>query len=636
MFCFSDEKYFEVHLKDGIIQKFEVVEYDRKIFVLKLLDDYQRLKNVLESWLVESKGTTEEEYQCWIGNIVNSSQDGFNDGLSEFKQNFEGNKEWELDQSSSLFDKFCGFANEIKEHGENNNQTHFLNDNDVCMSEQKLYEANNVVGEKILGDEEEQLSIEVEGDENVFLKKKEKNKRKRDKRKKKELEVLHKVEDIGPCILRCLENDTYANEYQCFWGMKEQEFNDIRSQLKKGQVLVSDGKRYGITKVDYGIYHGQINDDNEPDGYGEFQFNDVVFFGNFKNGINGIGTSRDITCPRGNRYIGDRYFGMFKNGNSNGKGILLLNNQEYNKEKQRYNGEFENGKIHGKGKMYLTDGTICEGNWDNGSKNGKFEVQFKNGNKFVGIFNKDIPADKAKLVYKDGSEYTGGQKQYYRNGKGKFTDTSGDTYEGYWLNDKKNGHGVWITEYCRYEGKWKNDKMDGIGHLSDYDGNEYFGDFKDNYRHGIGKKTNVDEYTYEGSWVYDRKEGNGQAFYSDGSKYSGNWSADKRYGEGQMNYNHGGIYKGNWIHDEPRGNGMWKTQKGTRIGYFEQNGLDGDGTHILPNGCELKGTWKNGHLLDAKQVMLDEFTKYLDIEDGKIDKTNLTEFEMKSQEQYFI
>lgn len=325
MFCFSDEKCFEIHLTDGIVQKFEVVEYDRKTYVLKLFEDYHRLKNALESWVAETKGKREQEYQCWIGNMVNSRYDCSNDGLSDFKQNFNGNKDSELCQSSSLYDKFGEFANEIKEHGENNNQTNFLNDCDKSKSEEKLEESNDLVDEMFLGNNEEhQLDFEVEADEKTFLKKKEKNKRKREKRKKKEQEVLQKVEDFGPSIYKCLDENT--DEFSDFWTHKEKEFEShIKSQLKKGQVFVYQGQRYAIRKVPKnGLYYGQINDDNEPVGIGQFQSNNIKCFGYFKNGINGIGKWRELTTPNKSQGHGTIYFGMLKMGNRTVKAVCFL------------------------------------------------------------------------------------------------------------------------------------------------------------------------------------------------------------------------------------------------------------------------------------------------------------------------
>ena len=44
-------------------------------------------------------------------------------------------------------------------------------------------------------------------------------------------------------------------------------------------------------------------------------------------------------------------------------------------------------------------------------------------------------------------------------------------YEGQWLDDKKCGYGIRITE-CggRYDGMWKNDKFHGYGRLINDEG----------------------------------------------------------------------------------------------------------------------------------------------------------------------
>ena len=56
---------------------------------------------------------------------------------------------------------------------------------------------------------------------------------------------------------------------------------------------------------------------------------------------------------------------------------------------------------------------------------------------------------------------------------------NGDSYEGEYMNDKKNGKGIYI---------WKN-------------GSKYEGNFQNDYRHGYGQMRWQDGRTYKGNWL---------------------------------------------------------------------------------------------------------------------------------------
>lgn len=81
-----------------------------------------------------------------------------------------------------------------------------------------------------------------------------------------------------------------------------------------------------------------------------------------------------------------------------------------------------------------------------------------------------------------------------------FQYSNGDKYEGEWLNDDKNGQGVYY--YANgdvYEGEWMNGKLNGRG-------NEGI--------KRVGKLTEAGGEYYDGFWVEDKKEGEGTFFQS--------------------------------------------------------------------------------------------------------------------------
>ena len=56
------------------------------------------------------------------------------------------------------------------------------------------------------------------------------------------------------------------------------------------------------------------------------------------------------------------------------------------------------------------------------------------------------------------------------NGKGRFTYKDGKWYEGEYVNDKKEGYGVYFWDSKTYEGEWKAGKMHSTGWLTNEKG----------------------------------------------------------------------------------------------------------------------------------------------------------------------
>lgn len=68
---------------------------------------------------------------------------------------------------------------------------------------------------------------------------------------------------------------------------------------------------------------------------------------------------------------------------------------------------------------------------------------------------------------KDGSKYEGDWKNGNRHGKGKFTygesnEFAGDIIEGYYMEDSRNGQGIYYYKNGNYDiGTWQNHKKHG-------------------------------------------------------------------------------------------------------------------------------------------------------------------------------
>lgn len=56
----------------------------------------------------------------------------------------------------------------------------------------------------------------------------------------------------------------------------------------------------------------------------------------------------------------------------------------------------------------------------------------------------------------------------HKHGKGVYKWSNGDIYDGEFINDKRNGLGVyfWSEKGGTYRGEWKGDRMNGYGRLT--------------------------------------------------------------------------------------------------------------------------------------------------------------------------
>ena len=76
-----------------------------------------------------------------------------------------------------------------------------------------------------------------------------------------------------------------------------------------------------------------------------------------------------------------------------------------------------------------------------------------------------------------------------KNGKGKWKKMGNtancNSYEGEYLNDKKNGFGVFTWESGNiYKGNYKDDERDGFGEMHWTDGSIYKGLWRQGIQHG--------------------------------------------------------------------------------------------------------------------------------------------------------
>ena len=218
----------------------------------------------------------------------------------------------------------------------------------------------------------------------------------------------------------------------------------------------------------------------------------------------------------GNYYHGE----IDEDGNPDGKGSMFFSDGTL------YEGGWKSGKMHGKGRIISLLGDLCTGEFVNGRMTGKGVMEYINGNTFEGELLNDKPHGYGKEITSDGTIYEGEYRDGLKNGKGKSTWADGSNYEGYFLNDLYEGFGKYCWPDKVYEGEWKESKMHGKGTFKWNDGKMYSGNYVMGIKHGYGVFEWPDGKRYEGGWIDGKQEGEG-VLLNKGKKRRGTWKEGK-------------------------------------------------------------------------------------------------------------
>lgn len=172
---------------------------------------------------------------------------------------------------------------------------------------------------------------------------------------------------------------------------------------------------------------------------------------------------------------GYKYYGQFKKGLKDGKGIITWQNGDV------YNGNFKRDVYHGYGSLKYFDGTHYNGEFWDGVIEGKGTCHYSNGNLYEGEFFKGKRDGKGVLKYPNGSIYRGQFKYDKKEGRGQMKYSNGCIYVGEFKNDLFNGKGIWKFP-CggQYEGAFSSNERIGRGIYKDHTGLELHGYFDNN------------------------------------------------------------------------------------------------------------------------------------------------------------
>ena len=200
--------------------------------------------------------------------------------------------------------------------------------------------------------------------------------------------------------------------------------------LGRGVLTWPDGRRFegkfGDKSMWWGVYTWPDGTRYEGDLRGGYPVGDGV-----------------LTYPDGRRFegywSGGRLFLEYFDDNENGRGVRV-----WAIEGKRYEGEFRNGESDGQGVMTWPDGTRYEGEVLHGEPDGQGVMTWPDGQRFEGELHGTKFVDgHGVMSWPDGGRYEGGIKvesDGVEAGRGVYTSPDGARYEGEWRGFP--GHGV--------------------------------------------------------------------------------------------------------------------------------------------------------------------------------------------------
>lgn len=188
-------------------------------------------------------------------------------------------------------------------------------------------------------------------------------------------------------------------------------------------------------------------------------------------------------------------------------------------------GMWDQGKLNGKCRIVTENGEVFVGDIKNNVKEGYGE--FSGATDYKGQWKSDLPDGKGVEEWKNGCKYEGMYVKGMRTGLGVFTWGDGSKYEGQFKSNKIEGQGTyWGADGKKYKGEWKNNMMHGKGKFIWKDGKKYEGEYFKNEKQGFGVLTLTNGKRYEGQWAKGKQHGQGILYYKNTEK-KGEWNQGK-------------------------------------------------------------------------------------------------------------
>lgn len=274
-----------------------------------------------------------------------------------------------------------------------------------------------------------------------------------------------------------------------------------------------------------------------------------------------------------------------------------------------YAGDLVNGTFAGEGRMRWPDGSTYEGSFKDGMFHGQGRYLFADGGSYEGDFTDGAMTGAGTFIYSEDGKYVGAVVNGHANGKGTLY-TNGDKYEGDFKDDKYHGSGVFTQENGDvYTGEFKDGFFHGKGEYVTADSRVYSGEFVKGSFSGRGSYKDEEGSHYEGEFEDWTFHGEGRLKDENGDYYIGTFNDGALYGEGEFIGHDGEHYQGEFEYSVYNGRGRFKSEAGDIYeGEFRYGQYHGAGTLTyakpLDNMKEVKGTWRNGHLVNSEDKSL--------------------------------
>ena len=409
--------------------------------------------------------------------------------------------------------------------------------------------------------------------------------------------------------------------YEGEWAM----INEVETQHGFGKMEYADGRVYeGIWVEGRRSGRGQC-------AYGAESgpFEGQVYNGEWRdNKWEGTGI---LLFPNG-----DRYDGMFYDGNMHGKAVFTSS-----MDGVKHEGVWVEGKEPTTGRWIYPNGDVFEGEIIDGVQNGIFAKQQDNTSKKeepvvqdglmdlsmqttqdafnTSIFSDDdksttsSAADEDAIEYSNGDKYVGEKNsQGIRHGHGVLTEKSGNVYDGQFRNGWKYGQGTYTYENGDvYTGDFVNDQRHGVGIIKFKKGGYATGTWSKDRMHG--EKCEFQHHSglmYVGGFDNHRKHGTAKMKFPDGSSFLGDVRNNKLHGKGTYTHINGDVYAGDFEDGFKQGRGRmtYKEDGSVYDGEFRRGKRNGVGALTHADGRKIMGVWKKDDLDKGAEVVKAEDT----------------------------
>ena len=245
-----------------------------------------------------------------------------------------------------------------------------------------------------------------------------------------------------------------------------------------------------------------------------------------------------------------------------------------------YVGEFKDGEIHGQGEWNYENVRFIGEFQNNLLVNG--EAQYDDGSKYIGTFLGTAKHGYGEYFYLDGSRHIGGYQNDSINGMGTYFFNDGSKYVGEFVDGLYHGEGIYYyredSPYKSFVGKYKNDyTYEGIYTLANGKPDSKGFRNKEGLLHG---------------------EGTNYFYNEDGSLYlivTGTYKNGLCHGICSEIFSDGSSFQGEFVNGNRNGIGLLQLNYITETGYFDENGLQGNGIYKDSKiNYEWEGPYNNG------------------------------------------